>query len=173
MRLVQFGEVNCLIHRIHCYPVSDGISASPTGPEEMHPNINTRLWNQLRDQMMDGVQSVDDLVYEASAWAIKSRSSTGVRNPSSLLCVGEQGPMTTPVSNTTFSDAVVTFTSQLLKEKEELAKRGLSPGAPSVLTEVNSAEKHRSGASSSASSEHEGENRRNAANYSALHLLWH
>ncbi|KAM7537756.1 hypothetical protein Aperf_G00000078709 [Anoplocephala perfoliata] len=177
IRLVQFGEVNSLIHRLHCYPVSEGISTGPVGLAEAQANTDTRLWNLLRDRMMDGVQSVDDLVYEASAWAVKSHSSTVSRNPSSLLCVGEREPMAAPVSNTTFSDAVVAFTSKLLKEKDELNKRSLSARTSSVLTEVNSTERHRSGASSSVSSEHQslirGRQRRNAANYNALHLLWH
>ncbi|KAM3173919.1 hypothetical protein ACTXT7_011621 [Hymenolepis weldensis] len=137
VRLVQFGEANSLIHRLRCYPISAATLSPPPsqvgGEKHSTTNMETRLWNLLRHQMMDGVQSVDDLVYEASAWAIKSQTSTVVRNSSSLLSASEPSP----VLNTCLSDAVVAFTSKLLKEKEDELTKGRNPGG-FILTEMNS-----------------------------------
>lgn len=109
--------------------------------------------------MMDGVQSVDDLVYEASAWAIKSQTSTVVRNSSSLLNASEPSP----VLNTCLSDAVVAFTSKLLKEKEDELTKGRNPGG-FVLTEMNS---------SSEGSKTSLDHGINGTSCNSVHLLWH
>ncbi|VDL58332.1 unnamed protein product [Hymenolepis diminuta] len=162
VRLVQFGEANSLIHRLRCYPVSAATLSPPPqvgGEKNSTTNMETRLWNLLRHQMMDGVQSVDDLVYEASAWAIKSQTSTVVRNSSSLLSVSEPSP----VLNTCLSDAVVAFTSKLLKEKEDELTKGRNLGA-FVLTEMNSPSE-----GSKTSLDHG----INGTSCNSVHLLWH
>ncbi|BHF66121.1 Nitrogen permease regulator-like 2 [Sparganum proliferum] len=41
LRLVQFGEVNGLIRRLYCYPISDLSSATPTSPDHLSSEIRT------------------------------------------------------------------------------------------------------------------------------------
>uniref|UniRef100_A0A0R3TZL3 Mediator of RNA polymerase II transcription subunit 12-like protein n=1 Tax=Rodentolepis nana TaxID=102285 RepID=A0A0R3TZL3_RODNA len=162
VRLVQFGEANSLIHRLRCYPISSAnLSTPPQSGREKPSTTNTeaRLWNLLRDHMMDGVQSVDDLVYEASAWAIKSQTSTPVRNSTKFLSASEPSP----VLNPNLSDAVVEFTSKLLKEKEEDLAKGKNPRG-SLLAEVTS---------SSVGSKTSSDQGLNENYCNAIHLLWH
>ncbi|CDS41470.1 nitrogen permease regulator 2 protein [Echinococcus multilocularis] len=154
--LVQFGEVNNLIHRLHCYPVSEVLS--PMASSETS-GLETRTWNLLRDQMMDGVQSVDELVYEASAWAVKSSSLTPT-NRSNGGHFGEDG-QTFTTTTTTLPEAVVSFTAKLLKEKAETDSSGAEMSYSAVLSEANRTE--------GSSPEHESV----PVNNSTIHLLWH
>lgn len=161
--LVQFGEVNNLIHRLHCYPISEVLS--PMISNEIS-SAEARVWNLLRDQMMDGVQSVDDLVYEASAWAIKSSPITSTNRPNNGHLGGDDQAFTTmSTTMTTLPDAVVAFTARLLKEKAEVDSIGAGTSYSAVLSEANRVE--------GPSPEPEIVPVNNRAKSSVIHLLWH
>ncbi|VDM32833.1 unnamed protein product [Hydatigera taeniaeformis] len=132
--LVQFGEVNNLIHRLHCYPISEALSPMASNANS---NAEVRAWNLLQDRMMDGVQSVDDLVYEASAWAVKS----SLLKPTNHLNDGRScDRQTASAKTTTLPDAVVAFTAKLLKEKQETDDNAAGRRHNTILSETNRAE---------------------------------
>ncbi|VDK23278.1 unnamed protein product [Taenia asiatica] len=164
--LVQFGEVNNLIHRLHCYPISEVLL--PLASNEA-PSTKVRVWNLLRDQMMDGVQSVDDLVYEASALAIKSSSLTPTdRSNDGHFSDGQTFTTTTTTTTTTMTtlpDAVVAFTAKLLEEKAGVDSAGVGTSYSAVLSEANRVE--------GSSPELEGVMLNNREKSSVIHLLWH
>ncbi|VDD79947.1 unnamed protein product [Mesocestoides corti] len=122
LRLVQFGEVNNLIHRLHCYPVIDAL-ASKSPPISDPATLDTQLWTYLCDQMMDGVQSVDTLVYEASAQAMKAISTTTAPDKRAVGRFGYGSVVSVRPPATTLPDAVVAFTARLLREKAEGDRR--------------------------------------------------
>lgn len=114
LRLVQFGEVNNLIHRLHCFPISikpDNDSNNPKGA-----SLAERIWRDLRSNVMDGVQSVDNLVYVASSKAVKEtialrKAATATDGAGPSLRTWD------PKRYSSLPDAVVNFTSKLLVEE--------------------------------------------------------
>lgn len=117
---------------------------------------------------MDGVQSVDELVYEASAKAIKfsstNFSSSGLAAPPRIKCsLQDQQQQIDLTSSTSLPEAVVAFTARLLKEKEmRQSDRG------TVLAEINMEKGKRSSLSSN-----NGKSDVLRRNGNDIHLLWH
>ncbi|KAH9281750.1 hypothetical protein ECG_05755 [Echinococcus granulosus] len=121
--------------------------------------LETRTWNLLRDQMMDGVQSVDELVYESFCLGCQVLFSD-TNESFNGGHFGEDG-QTFTTTTTTLPEAVVSFTAKLLKEKAETDSNGVEMSYSTVLSEANRTE--------GSSPEHESV----TVNNSAIHLLWH
>lgn len=149
LRLVQFGEVNNLIQRLRCFPIcnasvevppqspspvtSASVSTPPSRaslPMLMRLNssdngpslerLQASLWSLAHNELMDGVSSVDQIIFSLSSYALRTIQS---RNASSTPHGHHnqhqpRGQEWTPSEFSTLPNAVVAFTAQLLAERE-------------------------------------------------------